>query len=113
MKRTPFLNRRLHLESAQRVPDGSGGFVVTWEALGSLWAEVTALHSTKRAGPEITVARQSFRIVVRSAPVGAPSRPEPGQRFREGNRAFVIRSVAELNARGRYLSCLADEEISI
>jgi hypothetical protein len=37
------LNRALVLEAPQtRVPDGAGGFALTWGALGTLWAEVVA-----------------------------------------------------------------------
>ena len=51
-----------------------------------------------------------YRITVRAAPVGAPSRPRPDQRFREGARVFRILAVAERDAVGRYLTCFAEEE---
>lgn len=107
----PRLNRRLTLESPERVSDGAGGFVQTWTALGVLWAELTA-----RAGRETQVAGAAlssvpFRIVVRGAPMGHPERPIAEQRFRDGGRVFHIRSVAEADPEGRYLVCMADEEV--
>jgi head-tail adaptor len=54
----------------------------------------------------------SYRIVVRAAPPGAPSRPQAGQRFREGGRLFAIRAVAEAGGAGRFLVCFAEEEVS-
>ena len=107
----PRLNRRLNLESPGREADGAGGYVQTWTTLGVLWAELTA-----RAGRETVVAGAAlssvpFRIVVRGAPEGHPERPMPEQRFRDGGRVFHIRSVAERDPDGRYLVCMADEEV--
>ncbi len=105
------LLRRLVLEEAEPVADGSGGFAVTWIAVGTLWADVTA-----RAGREDFVGaavrpRMKYRILVRGAPVGAVSRPRPDQRLREGARVFDILSVAEHDARGRYLEIVAEEGV--
>jgi head-tail adaptor len=50
--------------------------------------------------------------VVRGAPVGVPSRPEAGQRFREGSRVYRIEAVAEKDPQGRYLTCFATEEVA-
>jgi hypothetical protein len=51
--------------------------------------------------------------LVRHALVGHPERPLPQQRFRDGGRVFHIRSVAEHDPEGRYLICIADEEVVI
>ena len=50
-----------------------------------------------------------WRIFVRAAPVGAPSRPTPKQRFVEGSRIFTILSVAEVSGQELYLECWAEE----
>ncbi|MBS0565263.1 MAG: head-tail adaptor protein [Proteobacteria bacterium] len=109
--RPPRLSRRLTLEEAQRVPDGSGGFSLTWAAKGDLWAEVRAGSGRERAGESVTLSTVGYRITVRGAPYGAPSRPRPEQRFREGNRIYRIVSVAEADAFGLYLVCEAAEEV--
>ncbi|MBN2906134.1 MAG: head-tail adaptor protein [Rhodobacteraceae bacterium] len=111
MSGVPILSRRLVLEAPERVADGAGGFVEVWGVRGILWAEVTPRTGGERAGQEMTLARVPYRIVVRGAPVGAPSRPVPGQRFREGARLFVLRAVTEADGRGQYLTCFAEEEI--
>ncbi len=49
---------------------------------------------------------------MRAAPIGAPSRPRPDQRFREGARIFRIHSVTERDDQGRYLTCFATEEVA-
>jgi len=105
------LNRKLVLEAPERVADGAGGFSVTWVALGEVWAEVTARTGREKAGEATPISTMGYRIVVRSAPVGAASRPRPEQRFREGARLFRISAVAESDGAGRYLTVYADEEV--
>jgi hypothetical protein len=51
-----------------------------------------------------------YRITVRAAPYGAPSRPAAGQRFREGTRIFQINAVAEQGVDALFLTCFAEEE---
>ena len=45
--RRPHLSRQLVLEDPRRLPDGAGGYVESWSALGTLWAEVTAKADKK------------------------------------------------------------------
>ncbi|GAB4283452.1 MAG: head-tail adaptor protein [Roseovarius sp.] len=106
------LNRRLVLETAQRVPDGAGGFVEGWVALGELWADIRPRTGRLHAGEAGALSTTGYRIVVRAAPHGAPSRPQPGQRLRQGARVFAITAVAEADGQGRYLTCFAEEEVA-
>ncbi len=108
----PKLNRRLLLETPVRAADGAGGFAETWTSLGSLWAEVTARTGRERAEAGVLVSTVAYRIVVRGALYGATGRPKPEQRFREGERVFVIQAVAERDPEGRYLTCFAEEEVA-
>ncbi|MCI5095585.1 MAG: head-tail adaptor protein [Rhodobacteraceae bacterium] len=107
----PRLNRQLVLETATRTPDGAGGFSRIWTAIGTLWAEVRSRSGREVGGGETTLSRVAYRITVRASPVGAASRPAPGQRFRDGSRLFLIRAVTEQDQEGRYLLCFADEEV--
>jgi len=109
--KAPRLNRKLVLEAAQRIPDGSGGQNLTWVALGTLWARIEAGAGRERAGEFVTLSSVPYRIVVRAAPEGAPSRPRPEQRFREGQRVFRITAVADEDAEGHYLTCFTQEEV--
>ncbi|MCX7888564.1 MAG: head-tail adaptor protein [Rhodobacteraceae bacterium] len=104
------LSRRLVLESPQRIHDGGGGSRLSWVALGVLWGEITAHAGSEGPGPGSTQSAVTCRIRVRAGKPGSPSRPRPEQRFREGNRVFTIRAVAEADPRGRYLTCFAVEE---
>lgn len=112
MKR-PHLNRRLLLEAPVRVPDGAGGFSVTWHRLGVAWAEVTPRGGRETASGGVSVSRGSFAITLRGAAVGSPDRPQPHQRFREADRVFNIQTVAERDPQGRYLTCLVQEEMIV
>jgi hypothetical protein len=51
-----------------------------------------------------------YKIVVRAAAFGAPDRPKPEQRFREGERLYLIQAVTEEDPAGHYLACFATEE---
>lgn len=111
MSRTVTLNRALALEALERVADGAGGFTETWTLLGTLWAEVVAGAGREVPGEEITLSSVPYRITVRGAPQGAPSRPRPDQRFRDGSRIFRIIAVTERDTFGHYLTCFAREEV--
>ncbi|WP_299776727.1 phage head closure protein [uncultured Roseobacter sp.] len=111
--KTPRLNRQLVLEAPQRIEDGAGGYVETWQSLGTLWAQVTARSGRELAQSGASVSAMSYKIVIRGAPFGDAKRPRPEQRFREGERVFVIKAVAENDANGRYITCFATEESTV
>ena len=113
MGRRVSLNRQLVLEEALRVADGAGGHAESWTPIGTLWAEMVARTGRERGGEAVPVSATSYRITVRAAPEGAPSRPVPGQRFRDGTRVFRIEAVAERDARARFLTCFAEEEVAL
>ena len=106
----PRLNRKLILEEVSRVPDGSGGYVETWVELGRLWASVAAQSGRAAGEEEAELATVGYRITVRAAPPGSPSRPVPGQVLREGPRRFRIEAVRDQDPDARYLVCIAREE---
>jgi len=109
---TPRLKRRMVLEEAATTPDGAGGFARNWVARGTIWAMVLPGAGREGAQEGVTLAQAAVRIVVRAAPFGAPSRPRPDQRLREGGRVFVILAVTDHDPEGRYLACFAREEVA-
>ncbi len=106
----PHLTRKLVLEGQVNAPDGAGGFDESWAVLGTLWAEVLAGTGRDVPGEEVTLSSIPYRITVRGAPQGAPSRPRPDQRLRDGGRLFRIVAVTERDAGGQFLTCFAREE---
>lgn len=105
------LSRALVLEETTQVSDGSGGFSLVWNAIGTLWAEVLPGTGRDVAGEEVVLSSVPYRVTVRGAPQGAPSRPKVGQRFRDGSRLFSILAVTERDEGGSYLICFVREEI--
>lgn len=108
--KAPRLSRMLVLEREVAVPDGAGGFVRSWAAVGTLWGAVLPGAGREATGVEVPLSVQAFRFLVRGAPQGAPSRPVAGQRFRDGARVFAVLAVTEVDGDGRYLACAAREE---
>ncbi|MBY5971061.1 phage head closure protein [Ferrimonas balearica] len=108
---SPRLTRPLVLEHEVRQPDGSGGYTGSWEALGTLWAEVRPGSGAARDRAGLASHQQRLKITVRGAAQGAESRPQPGQRFRDDARIYLIDAVQESDASGRYLLCRAREEV--
>lgn len=107
----PHLNRALILESVVRTPDGAGGYTEVWVALGTLWAEVLPGSGNDALGEERMLSAVPYRVTVRGAPVGLPSRPLAGQRLREGTRLYQVQAVTERDSAGHYLTCFAREEV--
>lgn len=104
-------SRKLVLEGRESAADGAGGFAVSWQPLGVLWAEMSARTGREDFSGGAPLSRVRYRIVLRGAPVGAPSRPRADQRLREGARIFNILSVAESDPHGRYLEIIAEEGV--
>lgn len=106
------LNRQLLLQEAERTSDGAGGFTEAWVTLGNLWANIRAGSGREASGEAVSLSKTTFRITVRAAPFGAPSRPRAGQRFRDGARVFAIEAVAEREPGERFLTCYCTEEVA-
>ena len=104
------LSRRLTLEAPVQMPDGAGGHTLSWTELGHHWADIRASRGRETAVPGGRAGQLALKIVVRATPQGAPSRPRPEQRFREGARLFEIATVAEMPGRPDLLVCYATEE---
>ncbi len=107
----PELNRKLTLEEPVRTADGAGGFVQTWTPLGVVWGEIRTGTGREAADVAAPVSRVSAAITIRAAPFGAPSRPRPEQRFREGAQIWRILSVSLMDAAPQYLTCQAIQEV--
>lgn len=109
----PNLTRKLRLERRALVSDGAGGYSSIWETVGTLWTHVAASPVNTALGEGTTLTASRLMILVRAAPWNDPRRPRAGQRFVEGERVFAIKSVAEEDPTGRYLSCRCEEELAI
>jgi head-tail adaptor len=113
MGRLPRFNVPLELQTTIRTADNAGGFDEAWQPLGTLWAELTARDGSEILGQGGPVGQTRYRVVVRAAPVGSTARPAAGQRFMLQDRPLTIRAVTEMDSSGRYLTCLADAEVTL
>ena len=105
------LSRKLELETHGRAADGAGGYSGAWVALGTHWGAVDPVRGRLERGEGDARSRGSYRITIRAVPPTSPSRPQAGQRFRDGTRVFDIRSVVD-DADARFLICYVDEEVA-
>lgn len=105
----PLLNCEMVLEAPVEVPDGGGGKSVEWQALGTLWAEISRASAREGEAGGRSASRVTHRIVVRNAPTGSPRQPRPDCRLRRGDRVFSIRGVAPTDRRAAYLTCWTEE----
>lgn len=112
MKQRPNLNQPLALEAVLRQPDGAGGYVESWQSLGTLYGALHWGAGSARLVGGAELSRNRVRITVRDTPMGAQSRPQAGQRFVSGTRVFSVQAVHEANGLPGYLSCQCHEEVA-
>jgi head-tail adaptor len=104
-------DRRLVLEAFEPTPDGGGGMTGAWRALGVHWARLHPLSARQRAIGEAARSEITHRAVVRWSAPETPSRPRPGQRFREGTRIYAVAGVAEADQQRDALLCWVCEGV--
>ncbi|MXQ07641.1 head-tail adaptor protein [Alphaproteobacteria bacterium GH1-50] len=102
--------RRLILEAREGLPDGRGGRASVWVEKGVHWARLDPRGGGFPSSEDGPVSVTRYRAVMRAVPFGALSRPAPGDRFREGARAFHVRSVID-DEGGGTMTCLVEEEV--
>jgi head-tail adaptor len=105
----PILNRKLELQNRVLNADGGGGFDISWEPVGTLWGAIDARRGSERAHGNRLIPTIDYKITVRAAPYGAPSRPKPDQRLVENERIYSILAVSEQDPSGLYLEVWAQE----
>jgi SPP1 family predicted phage head-tail adaptor len=97
------LNRRLTLEAPVETGDGAGGVSRSYQAVATVWAQVTPAHMRSDAAADSLAALVTHRIVIR-----APRTLNTLNRFREGARIFHIAAFRETADR-RFLEIDAEE----
>lgn len=104
--------RKLVLEARVSAPDGAGGSVENWEAVGTHWAAIQARSARESVVSGRQASRVSHKAEIRYAPFGDARRPTPEQRFREGVRVFAIVGVSEADDRRERLVCWLQEGVA-
>ncbi|MEL6587053.1 MAG: head-tail adaptor protein [Pseudomonadota bacterium] len=101
--------RRLVHQVAVRTPDGAGGHTRRWEERGAIWGDVRMRSGGLGQSDFGHSPRLRLRILTHFVPHGHPTRPEPGQRLRDGARIFAVEAVQETEGRAKHLVVLASE----
>jgi len=105
----PILTHELILEAPERTMDTGGGQNVTWQSVGTLWADVESMSAREPVSGGRESSRVTHRITIRNAPSTSPRRPSAECRFRSGQRIFSIRGVAHADPQRKYLICWTEE----
>lgn len=102
------LRHRVTIQAEQRSDDGYGGSSLpTWSTVATVWAEVKPLKGREQLHGQQLEGRVTHRIIMRyRAGVTAANR------LLFGTRAFNIRSVVNVDERGRWLEIMAEEGVA-
>ena len=104
MSNPGLLKCRLMLEGPMESADGAGGVTRGYDAVATLWAEVTPVSATRAIEAERAGARVTHRIQIRFS-----NDITTRHRFRDGARIFRIVSLRDRDGRGRFLQIEAEE----
>ena len=104
MSNPGLLSRRLTLEVPVETADGAGGVTRSFEAVATLWAQVTEVSAARALEADRAGARISHRIVIRFA-----DDITTRHRLRDGDRVFRIVALRNADGRRRFLQIEAEE----
>lgn len=103
MVRAGSLRHRVQIERATEALDSLGEATLTWSAIGSAWASISALGSSERSRARGIEAGTTHEIRMRTADVTARDR------ITLGARTFEVTGVADPTGRGTELRVYAQE----
>ena len=99
------LRRRLALEAASDVADGSGGMVRTWASLAEVFAAVTP-----RRRREDVVNGRAVGLVTHAITIRWRGDVTGDMRFVDGGTVYRVLSVEDADPKRRFLECWCEEE---
>jgi SPP1 family predicted phage head-tail adaptor len=98
------LRKRIVLQCPTRVPDGMGGFTVTWTDAATVWAAIWPVSATETIQSAQAVMTVTHRIRTRWR-----ANLKASWRISYAGRIFNIVSVIEPNTAHRWLDILCRE----
>ncbi len=107
-----LLRHRLTLQQEVKTPDGAGGYTRSWQDVGDLWAEITAVSGKSIYGRERLYGGQlqseiSHKIVIRYRSTVSTS-----MRLVFDGRIFNIRAISNVNENDEILELLVEEGVA-
>lgn len=101
------LNKRITLQHQTKVPDGMGGYTVTWVDSATVWAAIWPTSASEVISANATSMVVSHRIRIRYRSVLRPS-----WKIKFGTRYFAIVSILNPNEKCEYLDLMVKEAAS-
>ncbi|MEM1039804.1 MAG: phage head closure protein [Pseudomonadota bacterium] len=99
------LSKRMELQRPLETSDGSGGLLVTWETVATVWCE---LKPVRHLAQEF--AQQSIEDTWHDIKLRHRADVASGQRLVMANRIFKIETVWDPDERAGYLICRTREQ---
>lgn len=100
------LNQRVVHERAVDNPDGAGGFVRSWQALGSVWVRVEPASARRGVRAEQTAQFGAFNITARQQ-----ADITPGDRLLWRGRVLSVLTVMPVDETARFSRLFCEETV--
>lgn len=104
MIRSGDLNKRITWQQQTKVPDGMGGFTITWVDVCTVWCAIWPVSANEIVAANATAMVVSHKIRQRYRSVFKSS-----WRGKFGNRYFSIVSIINPNEANEYLDLMCKE----
>lgn len=101
------MRHRITLQQEARTADTGGGATLGWDDVATLWAEITPV-----SGSEVRQADQLVGSITHRIHVRYMGTITTAMRFMMGTRVFNIRSIKNMDERGRMMDILAEEGVA-
>lgn len=100
------LRHRVTLQQLSRIDDGAGGYIETWIAVATVWADVYPLKGQELYQAQQVQANLSHRVTIRYR-----AGVEPSMRLQYGTRTLAIEAVIDPEERHRELILMCSEVV--
>lgn len=101
-----WIAHRIVIEQPTSTPDGSGGAIVAFATLATVWAAVEPVRAAATADADRLGAAITHRVTIRWR-----DDVVPGMRIRHRGRKLAVETVTDPDERRRFLLIEAREEV--
>lgn len=104
-----FLKKRVALQTETLVPDGGGGYVLSWTTLATVWASIKPITGREVFAADHQEGHVTHHIAMRWRSDIAVT---TAMRISYGERLFNIRAVLNKDEANRWLVLLVEEGVA-
>lgn len=98
------LDTRVSLQQAVRIPDGGGGFAVSWAEVAAVWIAVEVASGADAFGPDRPESRARYRVTLRRRNDVAA-----GMRLVGSAHTLAIQAVLDDGPRPQFMTLLCED----